>query len=149
MRIVAISQIECSDLLNRVSIGRLACSLNDQPYIVPVAFSYEDNCIYIFSTAGKKIKWMRQNPKVSLQADEIGSRSNWYSVIVTGTYFELNETRYTAQREHAREQLAQYSSWWQIPLAERRETTNDLSVEPVFFRIDIGSMTGLRTIPEA
>ena len=149
MRIVAMSQSECSDLLKRVSIGRLACSLNDQPYIVPVAFSYEDNCIYIFSTAGKKIKWMRQNPKVSLQADEIGSRPNWSSVIVTGTYFELGEVQYAAQREHAREQLAQYSSWWQTPLAERRETTSDLSIEPVFVRIDIGSMTGLRALLEA
>ena len=34
--------------LQRVSIGRLACSLNDQPYVVPVAFSYEPGCLYIF-----------------------------------------------------------------------------------------------------
>ena len=149
MRVVALSKEECVELLQRVSIGRLACSLNDQPYVVPVAFSYEDNCIYIFSTVGKKIKWMRQNPKVSLQADEIGSRANWYSVIVTGTYVELQEPQYTAQRQHALEQLAQYSNWWRTPLAERREQTSDLSVEPVFFRIDIGSMSGLRAIPEA
>jgi nitroimidazol reductase NimA-like FMN-containing flavoprotein (pyridoxamine 5'-phosphate oxidase superfamily) len=149
MRVVAISKEECVELLQRVSIGRLACSLNDQPYVVPVAFSYEDNCIYIFSTVGKKIKWMRQNPKVSLQVDEIGSRSNWYSVIVTGIYVELQEPQYTAQREHAMEQLAQYSNWWRTPLAERREQTSDLSVEPVFFRIDIGSMSGLRALPEA
>jgi hypothetical protein len=149
MRVVALSKEECVELLQRVSIGRLACSLNDQPYVVPVAFSYEDNCIYIFSTVGKKIKWMRQNPKVSLQADELGSRANWYSVIVTGTYVELQEPQYTAQRQHALEQLAQYSNWWRTPLAERREQTGDLSVEPVFFRIDIGSMSGLRAIPEA
>jgi nitroimidazol reductase NimA-like FMN-containing flavoprotein (pyridoxamine 5'-phosphate oxidase superfamily) len=149
MRIIPISQQECSELLKRVSIGRLACSLKDQPYVVPVAFSYETEWIYIFSTLGKKIKWMRQNPKVCLQADEIGNRSNWLSVIVTGTYLELREPQYTAQREHALEQLAQYSEWWRNPLAERRELTSDLSIEPVFFRIDIGSMTGLRGIPEA
>jgi uncharacterized protein len=149
MRIIPISQQECSELLKRVSIGRLACSLDNQPYVVPVAFSYEPEWIYIFSTLGKKIKWMRQNPKVCLQADEIGNRSNWLSVIVTGTYLELREPPYTAQREHALEQLAQYSEWWRNPLAERRELTSDLSIEPVFFRIDIGSMTGLRGIPEA
>ena len=38
MRIIAISQQECSELLERVPIGRLACSLGDQPYVVPVAF---------------------------------------------------------------------------------------------------------------
>ena len=77
MRIIAISQHECSELLNACIIGRLACSLNDQPYIVPVDFSYEPDCIYIFSTLGKKIEWMRKNPKVCLQADEIGDRSDW------------------------------------------------------------------------
>ena len=149
MRIIAMSQQECKELLKRVSIGRLGCSLDDQPYVVPVGFSYEPDYIYIFSTLGKKIKWMRKNPKVCLQADEIGNRSNWLSVIVTGTYLELREPQYTAQREHALEQLTQYSEWWRNPLAERRELTSDLSIEPVFFRIDIGSMTGLRGIPEA
>jgi uncharacterized protein len=149
MRIIAISQQECSALLKRVSIGRLACSFDDQPYIVPVAFSYEPDCIYIFSTLGKKIKWMRQNPKVCLQTDEIGNRSNWLSVIVTGRYLELREPQYTAQREYALKQLAQYSEWWQNPLAERREQTSDLSIETVFFRIDIESMSGLRAMAEA
>ena len=41
MRIISMSRQECSGLLQRVSIGRLACSLNDQPYVVPVAFSYD------------------------------------------------------------------------------------------------------------
>jgi uncharacterized protein len=149
MRVIAMSQQECKELLKRVSIGRLGCSLDDQPYVVPVGFSYEPDYIYIFSTLGKKIKWMRKNPKVCLQADEIGNRSNWLSVIVTGTYLELREPQYTAQLEHALEQLEQYSEWWRNPLAQRREQTSDLSIETVFFRIDIGSMSGLRTMPEA
>jgi len=148
MRIIAMSQQECRELLKRVSIGRLGCSLDDQPYVVPVGFSYEPDYIYMFSTLGKKIKWMRQNPKVCLQADEIGNPSNWLSVIVTGTYLELREPQYTAPLEHALEQLEQYSEWWRNPLAQRREQTRDLSIETVFFRIDIGAMSG-RTMPEA
>jgi uncharacterized protein len=151
MRIISMSRQECSGLLQRVSLGRLACSLNDQPYVVPVAFSYEPDCIYIFSTFGKKIEWMRKNPKVCLQADEIGDRWNWTSVIVTGTYLELNVPQYhTAQREHARERLAaQCSEWWRIPLSEARDRSLISSMETVFFRIDIKSMSGLRAIPEA
>ena len=150
MRIIPISRQECSELLQRVSIGKLACSLNDQPYVVPVAFSYEPDCIYIFSTFGKKIEWMRKNPKVCLQADEIGNRSNWTSVVVTGTYLELNVPQYhTAQREHARERLAaQYSEWWRIPLSGARDRGLLSSMETVFFRIDIKSISGLRTISE-
>jgi uncharacterized protein len=149
MRVVEISLKECGELLQRVSIGRLACSLDNQPYIVPVAFSYEADFIYVFSTVGKKIEWMRQNPKVCLQVDEIGNRSNWTSVLVTGTYLELTELQYPTEREHALERLSQYSQWWKTPLAERREGTSDLAVKPVFFRINIVSMSGLRGMAEA
>ena len=79
MRIIAISQHECSELLKRLYIGRLGCALENQPHIVPVCFSYEPDSIYIFSTVGKKIEWMRQNPKVCLQADDIVDRSDWLS----------------------------------------------------------------------
>ena len=149
MRVIAMSQQECGELLQRLSIGRLACSLDQQPYVVPVAFSYEPDCIYVFSSLGQKIEWMRQNPKVCLQVDEIGSRSNWFSVVVTGTYLELREPQYNAQREHARELLGQHTHWWLTPLAERRNQSSDQAIEPVFFRIDIKSTSGLRAMPEA
>jgi hypothetical protein len=149
MRIVAMSQQECGELLQRVSIGRLACSLDHQPYIVPVAFSYEPGCIYVFSTVGQKIEWMRKNPKVCLEVDEIGNRSNWLSVVVNGTYLELREPQYTTEREHARELLGLHTQWWLNPLAGRRNQFNDQSSEPVFFRIDIQSTSGLRATPEA
>ena len=87
---------------------------------------------------------MRQNPKICLQADEIVDGLEWLSVIVTGTYLELTGPQHEAQRKHAQERLAEYSEWWRIPLAERREQTTDLSIQTVFFRIDIGSMSGLR-----
>jgi uncharacterized protein len=135
--------------LKRLYIGRLGCALDNQPHVVPVYFSYEPDSIYIFSTLGKKIEWMRQNPKVCLQADEIVDGLEWLSVIVTGTYLELTGPPYEAQRKHAQERLAEYSEWRRIPLAERREQTTDLSIQTVFFRIDIESMSGLRAMPEA
>jgi nitroimidazol reductase NimA-like FMN-containing flavoprotein (pyridoxamine 5'-phosphate oxidase superfamily) len=149
MRIVTISQDECIELLQRVSVGRLACSLNDHPYVVPVGFAYDNHKIYAFSTLGQKIEWMRQNPNVCMQVDEIGNRSNWISVVASGAYVELREPQYTAQKEHAKERLGQYSEWWRTPLAGRREQVEDLFIEPIFFRIDIDTMTGLRSIPES
>lgn len=144
MRIVEISPDECKDLLSRLSVGHLACALENQPYIVPVCFSYESECLDVFSTVGQKIKWMRQNPKVCLQVNEIRDRSNWMSVVVNGIYLELCEPQYTIEKQQARKRLAKISDWWQTPLAGRREQTNDLAIEPVFFRIDVASMTGLR-----
>jgi uncharacterized protein len=148
MRIVEISQEECKELLQRVSVGRLACALENQPYVVPVSFAFEPGCLYVFSTVGQKIEWMRQNPKVCLQVDEIASHSNWVSAVVNGTFLELREPQYAAEKERARERLAQSTQWWVTPMAERREHTSDLSIEPVFFRIDIQSITGLRATRE-
>jgi nitroimidazol reductase NimA-like FMN-containing flavoprotein (pyridoxamine 5'-phosphate oxidase superfamily) len=54
MRTIAVSQQECEELLQRITVGRLACSLDNQPYVVPVGFSYEPGCVYIFSTLGKR-----------------------------------------------------------------------------------------------
>jgi len=149
VRIVELSEDDCKEFLNHASVGRLACALDNQPYVVPVAFAYEPGFLYVFSTLGQKIKWMRQNPNVCLQADDLGGRSNWTSVVVNGTYLELREPQYTAARDHARERLAEVARWWSTPLAERRETTSDLAIEPVFFRIDIVSMSGLRGLPES
>jgi uncharacterized protein len=146
MRIIEISHDECRELLNRVPVGRLACSLENQPYVIPICFAYEPEYLYVFSTLGQKIKWMRQNPKVCLQVDEIAGRSNWTSVIIIGRYRELDEPQYTAEKEHARERLEKYSDWWYTPVEERLERT--LSVVPVFFCIDITSMSGLRCIPD-
>jgi uncharacterized protein len=149
MRIVEISHEECKHLLKNMSVGRLACSLDNQPYIVPVCFAYEPNYLYVFSTVGKKIEWMRQNPKVCMLADDTPSPSNWISLVVDGTYTELREPQYSAEKQRAKERLSQSSEWWVSPLAQRREHTSDISIEPVFFRIDIQSMSGLRGVPEA
>jgi len=66
MKIVPIPEADCIELLQRVTIGRLGSSQKDQPYVVPICFSYipEKKCLYLFSTVGQKIKWMRKNPKV-------------------------------------------------------------------------------------
>jgi uncharacterized protein len=146
MRIVEISQHECKDLLTRVSVGRLACSLENQPYVIPMCFAYEPDHLYVFSTLGQKIKWMRQNPKVCLQADQVVDRSNWSSVVLNGKFVELREA---GEKQHARERLAKFSDWWETPLAKRREGISDLSIEPIFFRVDIASMSGIRGFSEA
>ena len=57
---------KCRGFLARTWMGRLGCSFNDQPYVVPICFAYEDDFIYVFATVGQKIVWMRANPKVSL-----------------------------------------------------------------------------------
>ena len=140
---------ECGALLARASLGRLGCSLDNQPYVVPIRFAYEADDIYALSTLGQKIEWMRANPKVCLEVDEIENQSQWMSVIATGLYQELREPQFTDEREHARKLLGKRYRWWQDALAERQLKLGDDSVAPLFFRIHIDSISGLRAVDES
>jgi len=130
-------------MLGRASIGRLGCCLNNQPYVVPIFFAYEPGYVYAFSTLGQKIKWMRENPEVCLEVDEIATDLQWASVIVNGRYRELVEPQYNNERAHARTLLSKRYEWWQTAAAERQLRSGD-NIDPLFFRICIDSITGLR-----
>lgn len=144
MRIDELPETECRQILSRASVARLGCSLDDQPYVVPVGIAYEENNIYVFSTLGQKIKWMRSNPKVCVQVDEIRSQSDWASVIANGEYQELPEPKFEDERNRARKLLQQRHHWWLNAMAERRIRLRDEDIKPLFFRIGVSSMTGLR-----
>lgn len=149
MLIDEMTEQECRSALASASFGRLGCARNDQPYIVPVYFAYDEGNIYVLGTAGRKIEWMRQNPKVCLLVDEIASETRWTSVIVLGRYQELREPQFTEERARARKLLKQRPKWWQTALAERELKSEDELIEPIFFRIQIDSVTGLRSSGEA
>ena len=149
MQIDQMNETECREVLSRASLARLGCSLNDEPYVVPVLIAYESDYIYVFSTFGKKIKWMRANPKVCLQVDESKSQSNWASVVVNGEYQELAEPQFTDEREHARRLLEKRHQWWLNALAERRTQLSDQEIKPIFFRIRTNLISGLRATPDS
>ena len=137
---------ECSALLAEASFGRLGCSWNDQPYVVPICFVYEANYFYALSTLGQKIEWMRKNPKVCIQVDEVASETRWASVIANGHFQELAEPGYSDERAHARKLVAARPQWWRTPIAERQLKKGDDSIAPVLFRVHLDSMSGLRAV---
>ena len=139
---------ECKTILQRASTGRLGCSYQDQPYVVPIHFAYEGTYLYAFSTLGQKVKWMRANPRVCVQADELHAPAEWISVIVYGEYEELPEPQYAAERKHASSLLAKRHHWWLNALGERQMRVSENSIQPLFFRIRIQSMSGLRANEE-
>jgi uncharacterized protein len=148
MEINELSGEECSAFLERASLGRLGVAHENQPYVVPILFSHEDIYLYAFSTFGQKVKWMRANPKVCVQADQIQNQSEWISVIVYGEYEELPQPQFTAERKHATALLAKRDHWWLNALGERQMRVGENSIEPLFFRIRIQSMSGLRATAE-
>src|ERR1700730_5395419 len=115
MRISRMQDRECRDTLARLGFGRLGCARDNQPYIVPIYFAYEADRLYGFATLGHKIEWMRTNPRVCVQSDEVLNNDNWISIIVLGRYEELTDTLgYANERGKAQSLLDKRSMWWQI-----------------------------------
>ncbi len=80
---------EIDRVLRTQQIGRLACTVDDRPYILPINYAYDGTFIYAFSGAGHKIDVMRRQPNVCFLVDEIAGPSTWKSVVANGQYEEM------------------------------------------------------------
>jgi uncharacterized protein len=149
MEINEMTMEECNAMLAHASVGRLGCSFENQPYVIPINFAFDNGYLYVFSTLGQKIEWMRANPKVCVQADEIRSESEWVSVVVNGDYEELVQPQHEAERQHATSLLDKRYHWWLNALGERQLRLGDTAIDPLFFRVHINSMSGLRATDES
>jgi nitroimidazol reductase NimA-like FMN-containing flavoprotein (pyridoxamine 5'-phosphate oxidase superfamily) len=63
-------QKEIETIIQKATVCRVAFSEGDVPYIVPVNFGYEDDCLYFHSAPkGKKIGIIKQNDNVCFEMD--------------------------------------------------------------------------------
>ena len=83
---------ECRARLAGTNVARLACARNNQPYVVPIHVDLDGDYLYGYATLGQKIEWMRQNPLVCVEIDELRAHGQWASVVVFGHYEELPNT---------------------------------------------------------
>lgn len=137
---------ECLKVLAGMRVGRLACARNNQPYIVPFHYAFDGGeHLYAFSTFGQKIEWMRTNPLVCVEVDDISNQTDWTSLVIFGRFEELPDTpEFTNERTRAYELLSRYPMWWQpayVAGTHRGSTAND---KPIYFRIYINKLTGHR-----
>ena len=98
IEILEMSPGEVDELLSRTRYGHLACSQDDQPYVVPIYYVYDKPDIFLYTTAGLKSEIIAGNPKVCLQVEEIGDTGAWRSVVVIGEAQEITEP---SERERA------------------------------------------------
>lgn len=80
-------QIE--NLLQRQAVGRIGCSDDGRPYVVPICYAYLDGALYGHSGIGQKVEIMRANPDVCFEVDEVKGLGEWESAVLTGRYEEL------------------------------------------------------------
>ena len=145
MQIEELGKQASLNLLAKVRLGRLACAKDSQPYITPFFYAYEEGYIYSFSTVGQKIEWMRGNPLVCVEADEIKSPQQWSSVIVFGRYEELPDSaEWHSIREKVRSLLNQREIWWEPGFAKTIVGGAARPLVPVFYRIFVEHVSGHR-----
>jgi nitroimidazol reductase NimA-like FMN-containing flavoprotein (pyridoxamine 5'-phosphate oxidase superfamily) len=173
MLIQEMTTSECLRVLASHRLGRLACARDNQPYIVPIYFAYDEPYLYCFTTPGQKVEWMRTNPLVCVEVDEVEDSDAWTSVVVFGRYEECQELadidqpdqeRFPAEsaqptgrlthtgvsmpdRTRVLELLRRHPQWWQPGCACRTERGPEQPLVPIFFGIRIESITGRRATP--
>jgi uncharacterized protein len=137
---------ECVDVLRRITLGRLGCAKNNKPYVVPIYFKFDApmpgaTYLYSFANLGQKIYWMRANPFVCVEVDDVTDEFNWTTVIVSGRFEELTPADHPQAAERAYELLRARQDWWQ-PAAGKTDVS--YRYVPIVYRIRIDAMSGRR-----
>lgn len=141
---------ECRSVLHKANVGRLACAHNGQPYTVPTNFAFDGTYLYGFTTLGQKIEWMRANPLVCLEVDEVIGQNQWMSIVVFGQYEELpDKPEYERARVRAHAVLQKRAMWWEPAYLSQKHREQTHSLTPIFYRIHIKKITGHRATPDA
>ena len=145
MTIHELTSAECEEFLRDSTVGRLGCAHKGQPYIVPISlyFGREERCLYGFSTVGRKIEWMRENPSVCVEVDAISDQYQWTSVLVMGRYEELGASdEQRRARQRALDLFQGQSRWW-LPGGAKLDSGAEHGAA-VVYRIHISSVSGRR-----
>jgi uncharacterized protein len=136
------------DLLKRARVARLGYIHDGQPYIVPMLFAYNVDYLYSFSTEGQKMAWMRANPRVCVEVDDLVTSQQWETVIVLGRYEELPDTEeHEASRAHAHALIQRRPAWWEPGYVKTIVDGKERPLKVLYFRIRINQISGRRGIP--
>jgi len=78
-------------ILRNNYIGHLSYLWQGKPYLIPITYYYDwtDKTIISYTSEGHKINALRENSSATIQVEAIQSIFNWESVMVHGTFEEL------------------------------------------------------------
>ncbi len=90
MRMGQLNRDEIDDVLKTQVIARLGCHQDGRTYVVPVAYAYDGEAVYVHSYEGQKLAMMRGNPDVCLEIEDLRGPVDWRTVLAWGRYEELS-----------------------------------------------------------
>jgi nitroimidazol reductase NimA-like FMN-containing flavoprotein (pyridoxamine 5'-phosphate oxidase superfamily) len=139
-----LTEIQIDELLERLIVGRIGCSIDNNVYVVPVSYAYDGNSIYVHTYDGMKVDAMRVNPNVCFEVDDYADMANWQSVIAWGKYEEITnaEDRLAAIRILLRRNLPMLSSKTTHIGKHWPFFADNESIDGIVFRIVITEKTG-------
>lgn len=136
---------QMNNLLSSQVLGRLACSKNDQPYLVPLTYTYDGHYIYGQTKDGLKLDILRSNPNVCFEVDMMTNMANWQSVIVKGTFEELQGEEAEKARSILFKRIFPMNTSSTVHTHEHlvdSELNDANRIKPVVYRIKISEKTG-------
>lgn len=140
-----LNEQEIRNILTSQVLGRIACCLEGQPYIVPVTFTYDGEYIIGQSLEGRKLEILRQNPRLCFEVDVMTDMRNWKSVLVNGLFEELEGEEAQKAREILFGKVLTLMTSSTVHRHEHdpegAEIINNRK-KPVMYRIKINSISG-------
>jgi nitroimidazol reductase NimA-like FMN-containing flavoprotein (pyridoxamine 5'-phosphate oxidase superfamily) len=137
---------EIESLLSENYVAYLACSDNNTPYIVPITYYYDQptNSIIGYTTEGRKIQILRENPQVSLIVSEIDTLTEWKTVVLEGKFEEQSgRDQITAVQTLSTNLTKLISEKTQEPVLFINEVARiDGENDKVIYRIHLENKTG-------
>ncbi len=134
---------EMQSLLRRIGFGHLGCVREGRPYVVPMHYAYDGECLYLFTTEGMKTSFIEANAEVCMQVEEVESASHWQSVMVTG-----QAERITGQeeKEHAMQLITENNPTLTPALNQTQLDAWQRANQVVLYRIRPAIIDGRKTV---
>jgi len=125
-------------LFHEARVVRLGCSVNGEPYVVPINCHLEGDYLYSHSLYGLKISGLRENPRACVQVDEIESDLQWKSAMAFGKFEEV-----TKSSERADILTKLLRKFPMLTPVESAIAIDGSSQEVIVFKIRIERLTGV------
>ncbi len=113
-----LSPADVDRVLSAGVVGRLGCAAAGRVYVVPIAYFFDGEALYLRSSEGLKVRMMRASPAVCLQVDHVHDLTSWESAIVFGEFEELFGAEASAARCRLLEGLARHLGGARRPSGE-------------------------------
>ncbi|HVZ55496.1 MAG TPA: pyridoxamine 5'-phosphate oxidase family protein [Chitinophagaceae bacterium] len=140
-----LNDTQINNLLLSQVIGRLACCQARQPYITPVTYAYDGKYLIGQTNEGMKLNILRKNPQVCFEVDQMLDMANWQSVVITGTFEELEGAEAEQAREYLMDRVMPLLTSATIHPHEhavQSRVSDATRIKPVMYRIAIKTKSG-------